>query len=183
MPAPLPLPMIATHRLLMLANSAGLSVDGVNGNSVTASGRGGRLWIVVLQAAMPRASGKAALPAAAALFEQLVPDPPLPARVETSFTTMEGGTTPVSVLLVRSLATNKLARPFGVIRQEQQEISCSSGLNAYTLTQRFPDAAPMPGPFSREPFAPVLVMKICDDIAAAPDGVMLSVAIDPVLMA
>ena len=43
--------------------------------------------------------------------------------------TTEFGRMPVSVLLVRSLTTDRLFKPFGVIRVEQHEISCSSGEN------------------------------------------------------
>ena len=44
--------------------------------------------------------------------------------------TTELGLTPVSVLLVRSSLTESEFRPFGVTRQEQHEINCSSGENA-----------------------------------------------------
>jgi hypothetical protein len=44
--------------------------------------------------------------------------------------TTEVGITPVSVFCVRSRVTPRLAKPFGVTRQEQHEISCSSGENA-----------------------------------------------------
>ena len=44
--------------------------------------------------------------------------------------TTEFGLTPVSVLLVRSSLTDSEFSPFGVTRQEQQEINCSSGEKA-----------------------------------------------------
>jgi hypothetical protein len=93
-----------------------------------------------------------------ALFVQSVPLPPVPAIVDNNFTAIEPGRTPVNVLLVRSFTTDKEASPFGVTRQEQQEINCSSGENAYTLTQILPTLAPNPGPNKDAPVAPVLVM-------------------------
>src|SRR2546422_7673202 len=82
--------------------------------------------------------------------------------VESSFTTIEFGRTPVSVLLTRSLLAERDTSPLGVIRQEQQEINCSSGENAYTFTQMLPTDPPNPGPFSDAPLAPVLVMFITE---------------------
>ena len=73
---------------------------------------------------------KAEVPASAALLVQLVPVPPAPAVVAINFTTTEFGRIPVSVLPSKSVVTDKEARPFGVIKQEQHEISCSSGENA-----------------------------------------------------
>src|ERR1039458_9665678 len=81
---------------------------------------------------------------------------PVPARVESTFTTTEDGTTPVRVLIVRSRLTPNSTTPFGVMRQEQQEMSCSSGENAYTFAQMFPAAPPKPGPSRGAPFATAL---------------------------
>src|SRR5271165_374443 len=116
--------------------------------------------MVVPHASIPRASPSPET--VAALLVQLDPDPPVPARVETSFTTTELGRTPVKVLLTRSLFTDKETKPFGVTRQEQQETSCSSGENAYTFTQMFPAAPPNPGPNREAPLAPLFVMLITE---------------------
>jgi hypothetical protein len=56
----------------------------------------------------------------------------------------------------QTVLTERSTRPLGVIRQEQQDINCSSGENAYTFTQMFPTAPPNPGPFRGAPFAPGL---------------------------
>ena len=77
---------------------------------------------------MPPAS--VAVVTIAALLLQLVPDPPGPASVERSFTTTEVGTTPVKVRIVRSRLTPRFTNPFGVTKQEQNAINCSSGENA-----------------------------------------------------
>src|SRR5580692_2239308 len=98
----------------------------------------------------------------AALLVQLEPLPPVPARVASTFTVTEVGTTPVRVFTVRSAFTPKLTVWSGVTRQEQHEINSSPGSNAYTLTQMLPDAPPNPGPNSGAPLAPVLVMSIYD---------------------
>ena len=82
------------------------------------------------QASIPPTIGFAAAPAVAALLAQEVPEPPAPANVDTNLTTMEFGRIPVNVLLTRSLFAVRCTRPFGVTRQEQQEINCSSGENA-----------------------------------------------------
>src|SRR5690349_804962 len=102
MPKPLPLPRMAAQRPLMLASSPALKIAGENGVSVTlnAATAGAALWIVVPQASIPDAS--VAVPAVAALLLQLVPVPPVPARVATSFTTTDVGITPVRVFDVRS---------------------------------------------------------------------------------
>ena len=68
--------------------------------------------------------------AVAALLLQDVPEPPVPAKVASSLTTIEFGRIPVRVLLTRSLFPVRFTSPFGVTKQEQQEISCSSGENA-----------------------------------------------------
>lgn len=60
------------------------------------------------------------MPAKAALFVQLMPVKAAVAPVFTSLITTEFGRTPVSVLLMRSLLTDRETRPLGVIRQEQQ---------------------------------------------------------------
>ena len=108
MPNPLPLPMMFVQRLVMLASSPALRVAGVNAVSVvwtaTASAAA-PAWRVVPHAANPFTIGCAESPASAALFEQLVPVPPVPpAPVATSLITTEFGTTPVNVLSVRSLS-------------------------------------------------------------------------------
>ena len=71
-----------------------------------------------------------AVPAVAALLLQEVPEPPVPAKVASSLITIEFGRIPVRVLLTRSLFPVRFTSPFGVTKQEQQEISCSSGENA-----------------------------------------------------
>src|ERR1700689_5790041 len=102
-----------------------------------------------------------AVVAPAAELVQLVPLPSPPARLASSFTVTEVGTTPVRVFTVRSLLTPRLTVWSGVTRQEQHEISSSPGSNAYTFTQMLP-AAPRPGPFNEPPLAPVLVMFTYD---------------------
>lgn len=123
--------MMLVQRLVMLASSAALSVPRENAVSVVANVPAtGAEWTVVPKANIPFASGNAVEPANAALLVQFVPVNPAPAPVLTSFTTIELGRTPVSVLLIRSLFTESEANPFGVIKQEQQETNCSSGENA-----------------------------------------------------
>jgi hypothetical protein len=51
---------------------------------------------------------------------------------------MDVGTPGVRVLLIKSLRAESETKPSGVIGQEQQEISCSSGENVYTFMQMFP---------------------------------------------
>ncbi len=85
------------------------------------------------------AGGKSGVATVAAELVQLVPVPS-PARVASSFTVTEVGTTPVRVFTVRSLLTPRLTVWSGVTRQEQHEISSSPGSNAYTFTQMLPDA-------------------------------------------
>lgn len=94
----------------------------------------------------------------AALLVQLVPVPPVPARVARSLITTEFGRTPVSVLLIKSFCAESETSPFGVTRQEQHEINCSSGEKVYTFAQMLPAAPPIPGPKGLAPFAPVFVM-------------------------
>ena len=48
---------------------------------------------------------------------------------DTSLMTTELGRMPVKVLLIKSFTTDRLFKPFGVIRVEQQAINCSSGEN------------------------------------------------------
>src|ERR1700689_3601742 len=103
-----------------------------------------------------------AVVAPAAELVQLVPLPSPPARLASSFTVTEVGTTPVRVFTVRSLLTRRLTVWSGVTRQEQHEISSSPGSNVYTLTQRLPDCVPKPGPSSAAPLAPVLVISTYD---------------------
>jgi hypothetical protein len=85
--------------------------------------------------------------------------------VDTSFTTTELGRTPVSVLLVKSFTTERETNPLGVTTQEQQDTSCSSGENAYTLTQMLPAGVPIPGPFNWAPLAPEFEMLITESPA------------------
>ena len=61
-----------------------------------------------------------------------VPDDP------SSLITMDVGTPGVRVLLIKSLRAESETNPSGVIGQEQQEISCSSGENVYTFVQMTP---------------------------------------------
>lgn len=131
MPNVLPLPIMFVQRFLMLANSCSLSVALKNGVSVTARPPGA-VWMVVPYASIPFTIGKAVPPmvASAALLVQVVPVKVSVAPVFTSFMTTELGRTPVRVLLIRSLVTESETSPFGVIRQEQQEINCSSGEKA-----------------------------------------------------
>lgn len=133
MPNVLPLPIMFVQRFLMLANSCSLSVALKNGVSVTARPcTPGAVWMVVPYASIPFTIGKAVPPivASAALLVQVVPVKVSVAPVFTSFMTTELGRTPVRVLLIRSLVTESETNPFGVIRQEQQEINCSSGEKA-----------------------------------------------------
>ena len=133
MPNVLPLPIMFVQRFLMLANSCSLSVALKNGVSVTARPAApGAVWMVVPYASMPPTIGKAVPPkvASAALLVQVVPVKVSDAPVFTNFITTELGRTPVKVLLTRSLFTDSETSPLGVIRQEQQEINCSSGENA-----------------------------------------------------
>src|ERR1022692_366940 len=109
---------------------------------------------------MPLAS--VALVTVAAELVQLVPVPPAPARVESSFTVTDVGTTPVRVFTVRSLITPRLTVWSGVTRQEQHATSSSPGSNAYTFTQMLPAAPPNPGPSNAAPLAPVFAMSIYD---------------------
>ena len=149
--------------MVMLVSSAALSVPRLNGVSVVANVPcTAAAWTVVPKANMPFASGNAAEPANAALLVQFVPVNPTPAPVLTSFTTTELGRTPVRVLLIKSLLTDREAKPLGVIRQEQQDTNCSSGENAYTFTQMLPTAPPNPGPLSDAPLAPVFVKLITE---------------------
>src|ERR1700685_1453917 len=94
-----------------------------------------------------------------------VPEPLAPAKVATSFTVTDVGTTPVRVLEVRSALTPRLTVWSGVTRQEQHETSSSAVSNVYTFTQILPTALPNPGPSKLAPLAPVLVMLIIDSPA------------------
>ena len=114
----------------MLASSAGLRVDRPKGVSVTAKPLVAAACTVVPVAINPGASGNAAVPANAALLVHVFPEKAALAPELTSFTTTEFGRTPVNVLLTKSAFTESETNPFGVIRQEQQEISCSSGEKA-----------------------------------------------------
>ena len=126
MPKVLPLPMMLVQRLAILVSSAALSVACVNGASVGVKSPVTAACKLVRQACKPAASGLGA----AARFVQLVPLPPGPAKVESSFTTIELGRTPVSVFAMMSWSTERDTKPFGVTKQEQHEINCSSGEKA-----------------------------------------------------
>ena len=165
MPKVLPLPTMLVQRLVILANSCGLKVALEKGVSVGVKPAPGAACSVVPKERMPPASGKASVPANAALLVQAVPVKPGPAAVFTNFTTTELGRTPVSVLLTRSWLTERETKPFGVIKHEQQETSCSSGENAYTFTQMLPTPGPKPGPLSGAPLVPVLLMLMTESPA------------------
>ena len=155
MPKPLPLAWINVHSEVSLANSPALRVDGVNAVSVTAYCPAVGVWCnVVPQATIP---GVVA-PGAPAEFVQ---DPPT-GTVASSFTTMDVGTAGVNVLLIRSLRADRFTNPFGVTGQEQQEIICSSGENAYTFTQIAPVVAADVPAANPAPRAPVLLMLITE---------------------
>src|SRR5438445_7695995 len=84
---------------------------------------------------------KATIPGAKLVRLALALEPvqvPPTGAVANSFTTIAVGTAGVSVLLIKSCLTERETSPFGVTGQEQQEIICSSGENAYTLTQIAP---------------------------------------------
>jgi hypothetical protein len=66
------------------------------------------------------------------------------------------------VLLIRSWRADKETSPFGVTGQEQQEIICSSGENAYTLTQRAPVVDADVPEAKAAPLAPELLMLITE---------------------
>ena len=55
---------------------------------------------------------------------------PLPGMVARSLTTMEVGVTPVRVFPIKSVRALRCTSAFGVTRQEQHAISCSSGEKA-----------------------------------------------------
>jgi hypothetical protein len=139
--------MMLAHRPAMLARSLALGVTGTNEvSTVTNNG-------LVLSRTLVNVKPWDTTPLTvfaevtdAALFVQLVPLPPDAASVDTNLMTSDVGLTPVMVLDTRSEFTEMLTRALGVTRQEQQEINCSSGENAYTFTQMFPTAPPKPGP-------------------------------------
>jgi hypothetical protein len=112
----------------MLASSCVLSTPGANGLSVTVKLPAELGYKVVPHATVEPASCAAVI--VAALLLQLVPIPPLPARLVSSLTTTEVGLEPVAVYVVKSRVTPRFTRPFGVTRQEQQATSCSSGEKA-----------------------------------------------------
>jgi len=116
------------QRVVIRVNSAALKVDGVKALSVTPyvvarpPGATGKAWIVLPQAARPGTSRLAPVPTVDALQEAgVVPDDP------SSLITIEVGTPGVRVLLIKSLRAEREAKPSGVTRQLQHEISCSSG--------------------------------------------------------
>ena len=117
------------QRFVMLVNSDGPIVAKRKGVSVVANEPGaGPACAVVPQASIPAASlNPCTVPARAALFVQDVPAKSELALVERILMTTELGRTPVRVLLIKSLLTDKDISPFGVIRQEQHDTNCSSG--------------------------------------------------------
>ena len=139
MPKVLPLPMMFVQRPVRLASCWSLVYDRKKGTSLAAKLLAtGVFSNLVPQARRPESPagtllflkiGKFAVPASAALFVQFVPLPVGPASVGIRVTVSELGRIPVSVLLIKSPSIERLASPFGVIIQEQQETSCSSGEN------------------------------------------------------
>ncbi len=138
-PAPLPLPTIKRHKLVSLVSSPGLRGSAWNRPSVTpkpAAGAG-RACNLVAHARIPGAkfgvaNGLAALQVdPVKLGPALLPSGlPVPIGiVASSFTTIELGTTLVRVFWTKSVLADRCTSEFGVTRQEQQEISCSSGEN------------------------------------------------------
>src|SRR5450631_2685495 len=140
---------------VMRASSAPLRVALVKRVSVSpyvvegVPGVTGRAWMVVPKAAMPVTSKLFPVPTVEALQEAAV----VPVDA-TSLTTMDVGTPGVRVLLIKSLRAERETSAFGVTRQEQQDINCSSGENVYTFAHRLPFWV---GNETEEP-APVLVM-------------------------
>jgi len=63
---------------------------------------------------------------------------PATGSVATNVITREVGMPGVSVSAARSFFADSETRPFGVTGQEQQDTSCSSGVNVYTFTQIAP---------------------------------------------
>ena len=120
------------QRLVMLSNSDGPSFAKRKGVSVVANEpAAGPACAVVPQATIPAASlNPLTLPATAALFVQDAPAKSELALVATILMTTELGRTPVRVLLIKSLLTDREINPFGVIRQEQHDTNCSSGEKA-----------------------------------------------------
>ena len=123
--------MMFAHRLVMLNSSGGLNVASNAGRSVvtklppiTAGA-----CSVVPHACAPPTTGLLGEPAKAALLVQVVPvkEGPGPVAVVTSLITALLGRMPVNVLKSTSFVTDKETSPFGVIKQEQQATSCSSG--------------------------------------------------------
>ena len=137
MPKLLPLPMMLAQRPVIEASSSRFNIAGMKAVSVVANPATAPACRVAPQASIPLAIGKGAAPpgteANAALLVQEVAPPPATATlasVLSSLITTELGRMPVKVLLTRSPFTDKDTKPLGVIRQEQQEINCSSGENA-----------------------------------------------------
>ena len=82
--------------------------------------------------------------------------------VASSLTTIAVGTAGVSVLLIRSFFAEREISPFGVTGHEQQEMSCSSGENAYTLTHSAPVMLAVVPDSSAAPRVPALVMLMTE---------------------
>src|SRR5579871_1782598 len=119
------------QRLEMRLNSPALKVTGAKAVSTPNVGVPPTVlaWEVLPQATMPVASVAVAVDEASQTF-------PVAGMLASSLTTTEFGMAGVRVLLIRSFFTESDTNPFGVTRQAQQEISCSSGENVYTFTQR-----------------------------------------------
>jgi hypothetical protein len=155
MPNPLPFPLMNVQRPVNRLNSPALSVAGLkavsdpkNVPAATAA------WVEVPQASIPdaRAPGDAA---------ELAQDPPTGA-LASSLITIAVGTAGVSVLLVRSWRAESETSPLGVTGQEQQEIICSSGENAYTFTHSAPVVEALVPAAWPAPRAPEFVILITE---------------------
>ena len=139
MPKPLPLVWMNPQRFEIRVNSAALRVaveKRVSVSPYVVAGVPevtGKAWIVVPKAAMPVTGKLVPVPTVDALQEAAV----VPADAN-SLITIDVGTPGVRVLLIKSLRAEREISAFGVTRQEQQEINCSSGENVYTFTQRLP---------------------------------------------
>src|SRR5579871_2812678 len=125
------------HRAVMRLKSTALNVAGVKGVSTTKAGVPPTVaaWDVEPHANMPVIWASRATVEASQTF-------PVAGALPINLMTTELGMAGVKVLLIRSFFTESETNPFGVTRQLQQEISCSSGENVYTFTQRLLLLAP-----------------------------------------
>src|SRR5207253_3716214 len=117
--------------------------------------------MVVPHAAIP-SSGRLAPPTPTVPALQT---PPIPV-VASNLITIDVGTPGVNVLLIKSFRADSETSPFGVTRQVQQEINCSSGENTYTFAQMLPFCV---GNATVE-LAPVLVMLTTESPTARFDA-------------